>query len=180
MIPAHLDHLPRWKGLPVPFINIWSDEADEHAITHGPDATVMMDGWYTTGQQGVGVPDFTAQCPQRQRLCAVYGLCQVCRGRLDDRERNLILLGTKTRIVDGRERPLVGEPFICDGCLDYVLNICPGVRRSSPRVLRVTSWQLSVETQWHDDYGPDIPAAMWVNVIPLAGRTIRPGAAPEA
>lgn len=167
LVPSHLDHLPRWRGLPVPFINIWSGEADEHAMVHGPDATVRRDGWFATGHRE-GDPDFTRQCPQRQRLVAFYGLCQVC-SRPVGKQRNVLLLAGKVREVEGMPGTLLlGEPWVCDPCLEYVLRACPGVRRQRPDLLRLTDWRLSVEMQWHDDFGPDVAAAMWINIIPLA------------
>lgn len=169
-VPSHLEDLPRWRGLPVPFVNRWSSEADEHQMTHGPDATVGMEGWFSAGTQGEGEADFTRQCPQRQRLVTRYGLCQVCTAPVG-RVRNVVALAGKIRFLsDGSRGMLIGEPWLCDPCVDYVRRVCPGVRQARPVLLRVHDWKLSIALQWHDDYGPDVQAAMWLNIVPIAAR----------
>lgn len=168
-IPAHLQHLRTWRGLPVPYINCWTPELDEYAWTIRPDPTVnMQPAFFTSDGAGVGEPDFTKQCLQRQRECAVHGLCQVCRRKIS-RGRYLVLTDISVDVVeidDVGTCPVVTEPWLCRRCLPYVLRACPGLRRRSDNLhaVLVTRFELVVSRGWHDSYGRDVSAAMWVKI----------------
>lgn len=171
-IPAHLSHLPTWHGLPVPYINCWGDEVDDHQWTMGYDPNVGQQAWFTGPARGGGA--FLAkQCLQRQREIAVHGLCQVCRREITKDRWLMVWAENATTLVEHGDRATImcEEPWLCTRCVPVVLNICPGIKKRDRtvglRVVRVHHHRLLVSNGWHDSFGPEILAAMWVKIVPL-------------
>lgn len=176
-IPKHLRHLPTWRGLPVPYINCWGDEVDEHAWRIDTDPNVREPVFFTGGTRGEGDAFLAKQCLQRQRECVIKELCQVCRRRLT--HKWLFVWSASTAKVELEvagttvEVPAVSEPFMCTKCVPYVLSICPGVRRRLDELLimRVRHHKVLLSRGWHDDHGEDVQAVMWAKIIPLGADT---------
>jgi hypothetical protein len=135
-----LDAADRWlphlrrdrRGLPIPYINLWGPQTvdntrvayDQHI---GRDAVFVDD---------VGdVPDFTKQCPQRQRECMVDGLCQVCHRSVPWSRRYLVVASMSVEFVSIKgtwpqgPRPVIFEPWLDQRCLDIALGLCPALIR---------------------------------------------------
>jgi hypothetical protein len=110
-IPSHLAHRPVWHGMPVPYINVWGDERDEHKTVPMLDPVIGQLCWFNAPLQlpETGEPDLGQQSLQRQRRVVIEGLCQVCGRPLPLGPRWLIAgRGTYERIEwNGRPVPAV-------------------------------------------------------------------------
>lgn len=182
VIPPHLAARPVWHGLPVPYINCWGAEVDEHAWRLMHDPIIDRMAWFTAeALMGEGRAYLAKQNLQRQREVAVKGLCQVCRRGLIPGPRWLLVSGSTagfhTVTGVGEDELLVSEPWLCRRCLTYTLSTCPGIKRRMAigdlTVVLCERWELVVSTGWHDDHGPDVRAAMWVKIRPLTGHPFR-------
>ncbi len=135
-----LDHLPRdRRGLPVPYVNAWGDEATA-VIRVAFDR--LVDGPAVFVEDHGDVPDFTRQNQQRQRRCMVEGLCQVCGKPVPWSRRNLVVaaLSVKWQWVGElrREVPVIAEPWLCDRCCEIAVRWCPAlIRRTREEQLQV-------------------------------------------
>lgn len=176
MIPAHLKHLRTWKGLPVPYVNHWgvgeptADWSIRYDRILGEIAAFRADHFD-------GPPDFTRQCVQRQRECALLGLCQVCRRKLDWSDRRLVVssVSTETVHLGHRRVPVLAEPWLCEDCAAFAVSVCPSlIRRSRHEDLHVisdlqpTNCRQVLSSGWIE--GPyeaatkENPVAMWVKI----------------
>jgi hypothetical protein len=137
------------RGLPVPYINAWGPEAVEHTrVEHDP----VVGGPAVFFDDHGGVPDFTAQNPQRQRQCVVEGLCQVCGKPVPWSRRNLVLgsLSVEWAWVPElrQEVPMVYEPWLCDRCCAIATAWCPAlIRRTKDEKLQVVKVRSQREVQ---------------------------------
>jgi hypothetical protein len=178
-IPEHLSHRPTWRGLPVPYINRigrverpedWTIRFDRKL---GEVAAFLAD-------EPDGDPDFTKQCIQRQRECVLSGLCQVCKRLVDWPDRALVVSSVSVEqvAVEGRQVPVVIEPWLCPDCVDFAVNICPAlIRRHRDEDLHVVpvrsphECQLVLSRGWIE--GPyeaatkADPVAMWAKILLL-------------
>jgi hypothetical protein len=178
-IPAHLDHVATWRGLPVPYINRIgrTERAEDWTIRF--DRTLGEIAAFLADEPGAA-PDFTKQCIQRQRECVLSGDCQVCRRHVDWPDRALVVssLSVERVEVDGRDVPVVIEPWLCPDCVDFAVNVCPAlIRRNRDEdlhVVPVTSprdCQLVLSRGWIE--GPyeaatrANPVAMWAKILLL-------------
>lgn len=159
VIPSHLAHLPVRRGLPVPWVAVWSAESGEtkidlhddgrfrrdrlpRGVTIGTAGLVML----SMGNQGMGKgePDFGATQSFRQRSCMTRPRCQVC-GR--------VIEGTPYWIIPTRDEanlkwdPVAApsgvmwtkQPPVCVRCRDTAPDWCPALRRVGFEALRATS-----------------------------------------
>jgi hypothetical protein len=158
-IPAHLAHLPVYRGLPVPWVAVWSAESVAvkanidssgrfdptnlpRGVTRGPGGLVMLS--MGNQGQGKGVPDFGATQSFRQRSCMTRPRCQVC-GR--------VIEGTPYWIIPDRDEtklrwdPVAAppgttwtkQPPVCVLCRDTAPDWCPALRRVGYDTQRATS-----------------------------------------
>lgn len=136
-------------GLPVPYVAQWSSErtlksARDPLLTR---LGVTAPAAYSTGELGQGQPDFGVMEPSRQREVALLVRCQVCRAQLlpgrryEPAENHPVWLadlrspsaagdvafGGSAIRIGRRLRPLIFEPWICELCLAYALQVCPGM-----------------------------------------------------
>lgn len=129
-VPAFLSHLRRdRRGLPVPYINVWGPGEDVSRFSIRYDRHVQRDGVYLSDLGDV--PDFTRQSPQRQRECAIEGLCQVCARAVPWSRRFLVLADMAVqRITLGRQQPQVfTEPWLDERCGTFAVQHCPALIR---------------------------------------------------
>ncbi len=195
VIPDWMAHLYRDRrtGLPVPAINIWSDETDgkgelRPVVRHDP----LVDGlaFFTEGRPGRGVPNFTRQHPARQRRSMIEGRCQVCDTSI--RGDGWLPVGPGIDVIDTVEKApgrwlALTEPWLCDRCADYAGSHCPGLirRRRGDRLemLRASPGgprlRLTVSRAWVEGrleaYTRRVQPVLWAKLLvvedDLAGRT---------
>lgn len=180
-IPAHLDHLPTWRGLPVPFVNrlgasehvdIWSIRFDRNL---GRVAAFMAD-------EDGAPPDFTHQSIQRQRECVLRGLCQVCTRVLEWPDRRVVLSSVSCEVVEvaGRWATVVTEPWLCPDCAEFATTTCPAlIRRDRSEDLRVVpvlspdACRIVLSSGWiegrYEAATKAKPVAMWAKILLLSG-----------
>lgn len=132
-MPERIAALPRSAGgLPVPFVAQWEGE-DEVAIRPcefaGRRAIFPL-----KSQVGVTRPVFGVMEPSRQRAVLASTCCQVCRAWLGDMTSELEDGRPPLWLVDMLHEPatfrghrLAIEPWVCDECLVYALQVCPGL-----------------------------------------------------
>lgn len=133
-MPERIAELPRSAGgLPVPYVAQWEGEEDmtiepcEYAL--GQRSVFPLHG----SQVGLTRPVFGVMEPSRQREVVMDVRCQVCRLKLppiDDAETGgeihwLIDLLHEPDTMRGHRLSL--EPWVCDDCLVYALQVCPGL-----------------------------------------------------
>lgn len=179
MIPDHLAHLDRWRGLPVPYINrraVGEQEADWHIRYDrhiGQIAAYMAD-------QPDAPPDFTHQCIQRQREVVQLGLCQVCARALEWPDRRLVVssVSVETVQVAGRTAAVVTEPWLCPDCARFSVGTCPAlIRRHRDEDLHVlglagpASYRIVLSHGWiegrYEAATRAHPVAMWAKILLL-------------
>jgi hypothetical protein len=180
VIPPWLGHLRTdRRGICVPWINLWGPEDVARMSVrydrHVRQRAVFMDD---TGQT---VPDFRAQCIQRQREAMAGGLCQVCGRPVPWRRRCLVVsdMSVETITYQGRRVPVVTEPWLDERCATFAMRHCPAlIRRTREEALSlvpITSprdVRMHVSTGWVE--GPlkaettREPVAMWVKAALLA------------
>lgn len=164
-----LAHLRRdRRGLPVPYINAWGDEASSaRRVAYDP----LVEGPAVFIDDHGDVPDFTRQNQQRQRRCMVEGLCQVCGKPVPWSRRNLVVasLSVKWQWVGElrREVPVVSEPWLCDRCCMISVRWCPAlIRRTREEQLQVVRVRSAREVT-------PIVSVGSIDGIPEAGTQVR-------
>jgi hypothetical protein len=179
VIPAHLSHLPTWRGLPVPYINRLATDDREEDWSIRFDRTLGEVAAFMADQPGAA-PDFTHQCIQRQRECALIGLCQVCKRYLGWPERRLVVSSVSVQHVDveGRQAMVVTEPWLCRLCAEFATKVCPAlIRRDRDEDLTVVEVTSSKDCRIVASYGwiegryeaatKAEPVAMWAKILLL-------------
>lgn len=159
-------------GLPVPHVAAWSSERTERVSR---DIHLTRLGWngpatFSSGGQGEGRAVLGEMEPARQRRAVLDRRCQVCDLELGERHRpnppwrqplwltDIRVKGNddegsvgndlagQTIRVGRRIVPLIFEPWCCEDCLAYAIQVCPGLisrraggthRRPPLRLLRV-------------------------------------------
>jgi hypothetical protein len=136
----------RYKGLRIPFVAAWSDEA--HRIDH--DATVGRDAVFSGNidhrqqvEEGtIGKPILGKMAPQRQRYVAVNDLCQVC-------GRDLVTALAMAHLdVHGPDKLVAfDEPLCCASCALEAMEMCPYVKKqfASQGALLVHKWECRIQ-----------------------------------
>jgi hypothetical protein len=178
-IPEHLRHLPTWKGLPVPYVNHWGTGEPTADWSIRFDRTLRQIAAFCADHLD-GPADFTRQCVQRQRECALLGLCQVCKRTLDWPDRRLAVssISTETVQIQDRRVPVLTEPWLCEDCASFAILVCPSlIRRGRHEDLHVVTMsgpedcKLVLSSGWIE--GPleaatqAHPVAMWVKILLL-------------
>lgn len=137
-IPLHLSSLPRTKsGLPVPYVAMWEGEEIQH-IAH--DKNINAKALFSSPRRPDGDAMLGFMEVSRQREVVALGLCQVCRKRLDPRDR--FVVGLLESHADGT---MIREPWTCTRCLVFALRVCPGLIRKQRSddglsVIRMSKW----------------------------------------
>lgn len=174
----------------MPYVNRWGPEdTDRMHLAHCRHArrrAVFVDDTAET------VPDFTRQNMGRQRECMDEGLCQVCARPVPWSRRNLVIapLSVEWVTVEGRQVPVVFEPWLDDRCAEIATRWCPAlIRRRRDEELTVVpvrsrrEVQLVVSTGWVEGHLEAETranhAAMWIKVALLAHRITRPPVSPS-
>jgi hypothetical protein len=153
---------------PVPYVNIWSAEADESTWRLMPDVATNRPGLAVPPfLRGEGDPDFKRQAPNRQRACMFRQLCQICTGRGDW----ILVSSISTKFVfsEDEQHLVMTEPWLCRPCADYALSTCPGLlghqRKESMELVRPTSWRYGYSTGWVEgrleEATKRVPCVMW-------------------
>jgi hypothetical protein len=134
-MPEGVAALPRSSGgLPVPYVAIWEGEdlmrIARCDFTYGSPAIFPLNGF----QVGRTRPVFGVMEPSRQREVAITVRCQVCHvqlpwisDELDDEGEVHWLADLLHEPATMRGHRLALEPWVCDDCLYYALQICPGL-----------------------------------------------------
>lgn len=171
--PAGVRQLPKTaEGVPISYTVMWSSETEPIARV---DPLLTLIGCDTpalchSGHRGVGEPNLAVSNVTRQRRVAILGLCQVC-GQELPRRRPRWLADLRNRgqeIKIGLRRvPLIVDGWTCEPCLRYSLQICPGLAKRRPQLLRVRDFEL-VATLVHVDALPEQPLIDWVKIAPTA------------
>lgn len=114
-----------FAGMRVPYVGLWSSEIDRYIDLD----TVMLDGrpaLFNKGTRGEGRPIFGKMSDHRQRECAVFAKCQICRRQLRPPFMAIDVTFSSMEHA-GRRFPLLTEPFVCRRCGIYSLKTCPGL-----------------------------------------------------
>ena len=138
-MPPQIARLRRTaKGLPVPYVALWSGEMP-YAVRPSAEfggALALVE----SGRLHAGSPLLGQMNVLRQREVILRGRCQVCRALLARGPRWLVSLFEGT-VGDALQAPVVREPWACPSCLGYALRVCPGLvgpaRHADLFVLRV-------------------------------------------
>jgi hypothetical protein len=176
-VPRRLAHLRRdRRGLPVPFINNWGPE-DVDRLSVKFDRTVGRDALFLDDHDQE-VPDFTRQNFQRQRLCVVDGLCQVCARPVPWSRRFLVVSDISIDVIDldGERWVSLTEPWLDEECASIAVKRCPALvrrtRADNLSVVKVSSRrqaELVVSTGWVEGALESAtranPVAMWVKIL---------------
>lgn len=130
-IPEFLSHRPVWRGMPVPYIAIWSDEKRPGAVKLVRWRNIM---WVWSEQQS-GIPDFGSTNSHRQRDGMLRNACQIC-GKtgaflyvIPNDEK---LGGSHVMLWDSGE---ILNPPLHDYCYEYSRRTCPHLRATEPYAL---------------------------------------------
>jgi hypothetical protein len=184
MIPAHLTHLERWRGLPAPYVNRrgTSETEDDWYLRYDRNAGAIAA--HMADQDGAPI-DFTHQCIQRQRECVVRGLCQVCARPIAWPDRRLALSSVSVETIDlqGRTVPVVTEPWLCPDCADFAVHTCPAlIRRGHDEDLHLVAMtgpadcQIVLSSGWiegrYEAATKASPVVMWAKIL-LPNVTVR-------
>lgn len=134
-MPDTIARLPRSDGgLPVPYVAQW--EGEEHMTIRPCPYAIGQLGVFPTDPEAFtrGRPVFGIMEPSRQREVCMAVKCQVCRGVLDPMTEELVPTSSIHWLVDMLREPktmrghkLALEPWVCDDCLVYALQVCPGL-----------------------------------------------------
>lgn len=133
-MPERVAALPRSAGgLPVPYVAQWEGEERmriEHCYHVGADAIFPIAGPQIARTR----PVFGVMEPARQREACAAVRCQVCRLQLSDISSTLEEGRELHWLVDMLHEPatfpghkLAMEPWVCDDCIVYALQVCPGL-----------------------------------------------------
>jgi hypothetical protein len=156
-MPERVAALPRTDGgLPVPYVAAWSGE-ETTRVAVDPVLARALDyrepAAFSSDAPAGARPTLGVMDPARQRRVVVERLCQVCAVELGERHRPnppwrepLWLvdlrrrggddgegaqlgqdLGGQTIRIGRRMAPLIFEPWVCEDCLAYALQVCPGL-----------------------------------------------------
>jgi hypothetical protein len=189
-MPDRVAQLLRTEGgLPVPHVAAWSSEETDRLER---DPYLARLGYYQPavfcgGGQGIGRAILGEMTPERQRRAMLDRRCQVCDVELGERRRpnppwrwplwlaDIRIFGTDERgdvgndiggqtiVVRRRRVPLVLEPWSCEDCLAYAIQVCPGLisrrtggtrRRPPLRLLRVRHAEPVIVTSRISGDGP--------------------------
>lgn len=146
-MPPRVAALPRSAGgLPVPFVAAWEGEQEMEIrpcpLVQGQKAIFPARGSLV----GETRPVFGEMEPSRQRYAVASVSCQVCRlqlgpmtSDLEDGPRDPLWLVDMLAVPDTLPGHRVAiEPWVCDDCLVYALQVCPGMLVRSTRLERRT------------------------------------------
>jgi hypothetical protein len=155
-IPEHLRSRPVWRGLPVPYVAMWTSE-DEASFIVKPDPLYEDREALFPGTGGIGQGEAVLgnmNCA-RQRETLAQGRCQVCRRRVAGGKGFVVLSETTSRQVrleNGKVVRVITEPWLCQRCLEFAAVTCPGLirrrRDEDLTVLRPTKWEVGYSTGW--------------------------------
>lgn len=137
-LPPRIAALPRTKsGLPVPYVAQWEGE---ERLRVAFDPHVRAEALFSSPRRDGGDATLGLMEVSRQREVVSRGLCQVCRARLDPRDRFVAGLFEPTR----DRGQLIREPWCCTACLAFALRVCPGLLRArrdaNLTVIRMSKW----------------------------------------
>lgn len=134
-MPARIAALPKSKGgLPVPYVASWEGEEEmmirADPLLFGQRAVFPKHG----SKVGKTRPVFGIMEPSRQRECLMLFRCQVCHAKLAPIEDLVYPESEPLWLIDMLHEPdtmkghnLALEPWVCDECLVYALQVCPGM-----------------------------------------------------
>jgi hypothetical protein len=156
LIPEHLRSLPVWRGLPVPYVAMWSSE-DEASFVVRPDPLYGDREALFPGTGGIGQGEAVLgnmNCA-RQRETLAKGQCQVCRRRVAGGRGYVVLSETTSRQIvteSGVATRVITEPWLCRRCLEFASETCPGLirrrRDDDLTILRPTKWVIGASSGW--------------------------------
>lgn len=146
-IPAHLRHLPVQRGLPVPWVAIWSSETNPgdvdvtwnhrlgQPVVTGPVelrfGLYWVNGPLTPSREGT--VEFGATSSSRQRDCMLRPRCQVCGERIRRKPFWIIPAdgGWVEEVTARRPRTMeTKQPPVCGACYETAPLWCPHLRHA--------------------------------------------------
>lgn len=145
-IPAHLSHLPRLGGMPIPAVTCnHTNGRNVLSLSEWPGYDLQVDFEGTDGP-----PDFAKYDDRKLRHCMVQGLCHVCWTK--PKYPLVCVPGEPQRcLVGGKPATLIAQPWVCAPCLGYSVQTCPPLMRAIEAgrglVLSITKYRL-VGTGW--------------------------------
>lgn len=132
-MPAGVAALPRAaNGMPVPYVAAWEGE-DDMVVEKDEAADGAEAVFPRVPRVGKTRPVFGEMEPSRQRAVVRYVLCQVCAvelGPMWDTNQGQPLHWLIDMMHEPSTLPghmLVLEPWVCDDCMVYALQVCPGL-----------------------------------------------------
>jgi hypothetical protein len=177
-VPNWLSHLRLdRRGLPVPYVNRWGLEENVDSLSLAYDPHVRMLAVFQDDSKEV-IPDFTAQNMQRQRECIMRELCQVCARPVPYSRRCVAIssVSVETVFVDGADRAVIFEPWLCTRCAMFAVDRCPAlIRRQHDEDLtifpikRASDFRITVSQGWiegpFEQQSRETSPAMWAKII---------------
>lgn len=144
-MPERIAALPRSAGgLPVPYVAQWEGE-DEMLVAPCQWADGKPAIFPVRSGLGITRPVFGVMDPSRQREAVRAVLCQVCHVQLGPMSDVLEPGREPLWLIDMLHEPdtlrghkVALEPWVCDDCLVYALQVCPGMLARSSKVERET------------------------------------------
>jgi hypothetical protein len=183
-MPPRVAARPRSAGgLPVPFVAAWEGE-EEYSVQPCPWSFGKPAVFPKRTLVDVTRPVFGLMDPSRQREVAFGVRCQVCHIELGPMTEQLEPGRQFQWLVDMRHEPrtmrgrqLVLEPWVCDDCLVYALQVCPGLvgaKRQRPNLLAVFAANLvGVTIVPHGNLEGHPPCGGYHKIEPLAFHRVR-------
>lgn len=145
-----------WRGIPVPYIALWSSEEYSHI---GPDKNAAdYVSIFRGGVRGEGEPVWGEMHEARQRETVSTCRCQVCNCKL--KGAVAYAMDVPQTLRDGRvDRPLLLEPPICKRCAAITLKFCPGNKRRQEmgklQCFQVMEWTPVAQVLQHAEGGTE-------------------------
>lgn len=147
--------LPQWRGQPVPWVTMWTNESSAHRpygvkmtpegpmVTYGDDREVrdafgML--WQREGITRGGDPEWRRVSTYRQRTSLAKRLCQVCGKKVTENPIQWLMPpdGIET-MGDGTS--LTMQPPTCEACIPLALDVCPNLKKRGWMLVHVLSYE---------------------------------------
>ncbi len=147
IIPAHMAHMDRVGGLPVPKIVVPMRVGRIDLAPSTWPGFDLMTVWVSES----GPPDFGKYDEELHRQCMAQYWCHVC-GLPSKHLLICVPTALQTREVNGRSMALAIQPWVCAGCLAYATRSCPplwkAIEEGRGFVISGVPARSIVQTQW--------------------------------
>lgn len=178
--------LPQWRGQPVPWVTMWSNESAAHqpysvkvsrqgpTVSYGDDREIRDFAgvlWQREGIKRGGDPEWRRVSTYRQRASLAKCLCQVCGKKVAERPIQWLMPPDGIETMDDGTS-LSMQPPTCRACIPLALDVCPNLKKRGWMLVHVVSyepWGVLGEIPEFDENGKPITT---LATIPYEGAGI--------